>query len=89
MIKESTADVLPIWMLLSAAFGFIIGEAFGNVVRHRNCLQEHNDDLREELQKHHGGTETLHQALRHQRAVIHDIHKHLVAVTKGLRNRPS
>ena len=29
MIEES-ADFIPIWMVLSAAFGFLIGEAFGD-----------------------------------------------------------
>jgi hypothetical protein len=30
---ENSADYLPIWMLLSAAFGFIIGDAFADCVR--------------------------------------------------------
>lgn len=34
MTKESIAT-LPMWMLVSAAFGFIIGEACGDNRRHR------------------------------------------------------
>jgi len=37
MIEEAQ-DFIPIWMLLSAAFGFLIGDAFGDSTRHRKCL---------------------------------------------------
>lgn len=43
---DSTADFLPIYMVLSAAFGFIVGDAFGDSRRHRKCLEEANHDLR-------------------------------------------
>jgi len=39
---EDSANFLPIWMLLSAAFGFIIGDAFGDSRRHRKCLEHAN-----------------------------------------------
>jgi len=44
--RQSTAIViaLPMWMLLSAAFGFIIGDAFGDTVRHRKCLERANQN---------------------------------------------
>jgi hypothetical protein len=38
MIAESTA-FLPMWILLSAAFGFIASEAYGDSVRYRKCLE--------------------------------------------------
>ena len=46
---ETAADFLPVWMLLSAAFGFIIGDAIGDSSRHRKCLEQANADLREQL----------------------------------------
>ena len=42
---ENTADLLPIYMLLSAAFGFLAGDALGDSRRHRKCLEQINDDL--------------------------------------------
>ena len=50
MIDESTA-ALPIWMLISAAFGFIVGEFCGDLARHRECLQQANADLPTQLEQ--------------------------------------
>ena len=89
MIDESAA-VLPIWMLLSAAAGFMLGEAIGDSRRHRKCLDETNDDLRDQLQKARAACkESLHQELKRLRGEINDIHKHVLAVSKGLEKRPS
>ena len=88
MIDESAA-VLPIWMLFSAAFGFLIGDAFGDSVRHRKCLEQANDDLRERLDEARAGGEPVHRQLRQQRGILNDIHKQVTAVTKGLQKRPS
>jgi hypothetical protein len=88
MIDESSA-VLPIWMLLSAAFGFLIGEACGNNARHRKCLEQANEDLRDQLRKTCTAQEPLDQAIKQQRGVINDIHRRLLAVSKGLEKRPS
>jgi hypothetical protein len=88
MIDESTA-VLPLWMLISAAFGFIIGETCGDHFRLRKHLQQANEDLRDQLQSAQPSTETLHSALNQQRSVINDIHKRVVAVSKGLQKPAS
>ena len=88
MIDESAA-VLPMWMLLSAAFGFIIGDAFGDNFRHRKYLEQSNEDLRDELEKARIDREPLRKELRQQRGVINDIHKQVTAVTKALQKRPS
>jgi hypothetical protein len=89
MIQESATDFLPLWMLLSAAFGFIVGDAFGDSTRHRKCLEQVNDDLRDQLEKVHANEEPLQQALKQQRGIINDVHKQMVAVTKTLQRRPS
>ena len=86
MIEEAQ-DFIPIWMLLSAAFGFLIGEALGDSSRHRKCLEQINEDLRDQIDKAFEGP--LHQELKRQRAVINDIHKRMTAVTKGLQKRSS
>ena len=83
---EETADFIPIWMLLSAAFGFLIGEACGDSGRHRKCLEANNADLRDQLQQPR--LPDLHRELEQQRKVINDIHKRVLAVSKGLEKRP-
>jgi septal ring factor EnvC (AmiA/AmiB activator) len=86
MIDESD---IALWMLLSSAFGFLIGDAFGDSLRHRKCLQQANEDLRNQLEKAHDYEEPLHLAIKQQRGVINDIHKQILAVTKALQKRPS
>ena len=88
MIDESSA-VLPLWMLIAAAFGFMAGEACGNNSRHRKCLEQANEDLREQLQRADGREKPLAQAMKQQRSVINDIHRRLMAVSKALEKRPS
>jgi methylthioribose-1-phosphate isomerase len=88
MIDESAA-VLPIWMLLSAAFGFMVGEALGGQDRVRKYLEQANDDLREQLQAARPDASHLQQELTQQRHVINDIHKRIAAVTKGLQKPTS
>ena len=86
---EAAQDSIPIWMLLSAAFGFIIGDAFGDSTRHRKCLEQVNDDLRDQLEEARALEEPLHRELKRQRGVINDIHKQMMTVTKGLQKRSS
>ena len=88
MIDESAA-VLPMWMLLSAAFGFLIGDAFGDSRRHRKCLEQANEDFRDQLEKVRVCEDPLHRELKQQRGIINDIHKRLVAVTKGFEKPTS
>ena len=76
-------------VLLSASFGFLIGEAFGDSRRHRKCLEHENEDLREQLQNNPSNTTNLRSALDQQRRVINDIHKRVIAVTKGLQKPAS
>ena len=88
MIDEAAAG-LPIWIFLSIVLGFMMGDAVGDSRRHRKCLEEANDDLRDQLQKAQVCEEPLHKTLKQQRGVINDIHKQVVAVTKALQKRPS
>ena len=88
MIDESAA-VLPIWMLLSAAFGFMIGDALGQNFARRKHLEEANADLRDELEKARAREEPLHRELKRQRGILHDIHRRISAVPKGSSQPPS
>jgi hypothetical protein len=88
MIDESTA-FLPLWMVISAAIGFFVGEACGGQARLRKHLEQVNADLRDQLQSNQPGAPPLQRALDQQRHVINDIHKRIVAVSKGLEKRPS
>ena len=80
---EQSGDFLPLWMLISAGFGFIVGEVCGDLIRHRKCLQAANNDLRDKLQKPHADDEPFLRELRQIRKVINDVHKRICAVTKG------
>jgi len=86
---ENSADFLPIYMLLSAAFGFLAGDAFGDSTRHRKCLEQANDDLHDQLEKARAFEEPLRREFKRQRGVINDIHKQMTTVTKALQKRPS
>jgi hypothetical protein len=88
MIDESAA-FFPVWMLLFTAFGFIVGDAFGDSHRHRKCLEQANEDLRNELETARSREQPLHRELKQQRGVINDIHKRVLAVTKAPQKRPS
>jgi uncharacterized protein YlxW (UPF0749 family) len=88
MIDESAA-FLPAWMFLSAAFGFMIGDAFGDSLRYRKCLQQNNEDLRDELEKVRAENEQLLREIKERRGVINDIHKRVVVISKTLQNRAS
>ena len=82
MIAESEVFL---GVLLSASFGFLMGDAFGDSRRHRKCLEQENEELREQLQNNPSNTTNLQSALDQQRRVINDIHKRVIAVTKGLQ----
>ena len=65
MIDEASA-VLPIWMLLSAAFGLMASEACGGLARIRRYLEQDNDDLRDQLENENASDEPS--------AVLDEIH---------------
>ena len=77
------------WLPLSTAFGFIIGETYSDLRRRRKHLQEATEELRQRLDHAATSTDSIHRALKQQRGVIHDIHRRLLAVSKGLEKRPS
>jgi hypothetical protein len=50
MIDESTA-MFPLWMVISASFGFLAGVTLGDLSRHRKDLLAANQELRERLEQ--------------------------------------
>jgi len=86
---EKAEDFLSLWMLLSACFGFLVGELCGDYNRHRKCLQRENDELRDRLDAAAPGSPSIQHALKEQRGVINDIHRRLVTVSKGLEKQAS
>ena len=85
MIEEA-ADFIPIWMMLSAFAGFMVGEALGGQARVRKYLEQANAELRDQLREAQTrrikpATHARSAARRHQRHP----QAHFVAVTKGLR----
>jgi hypothetical protein len=77
------------WMLLAIAMGFLIGELCGDYNRRRKCLQRENDELRDRLEATAADSKPIQRALKERRGVINDVHRRLVAVSKGLEKRPS
>ena len=88
MIEEAQ-NLIPIWMLLSAVFGFLVGETCGEQLCHRKYLKQANADLRDQLQNTRSCAPSQQSALDQQRRVINDIHKRVVAVQKGLQKPTS
>jgi hypothetical protein len=88
MIDDSSA-FLPLWMLVSATFGFLIGEALGGQARVRKYLEQANEDLRDQLQQAQPNTPGLQHELTQQRRILNDLHKRIIAVTKGVEKEAS
>jgi hypothetical protein len=76
-------------MLLAAAFGFIAGEVCGGLVRIKKYLEQDNSDLRHQLEKARGSEASIQHELKHQRGVLHDIHKQAPTVSEAIQKRPS
>lgn len=87
-MTEYAAHLLQ-WMPISAAFGFIIGESYCNLLRHRRRFQEATEELRERLKEAATSADSFHRALKQQRGIINDIHRRLVAVSKALEKSSS
>jgi hypothetical protein len=61
----------------------MIGDAFGDSTRHRKCLEQANENLRDELDKAKACEEPLLQELKQQRGILEDIHRYFLPVSKG------
>ena len=75
----------PLWLLLFTSFGFAIGWALGDEVRRRKNAEERLDELREQLPHPCPEPPIWPRLLKEQRSLLNDIHKRIVAVSKGLQ----
>ena len=73
----------PLWMMLFASFGVVIGWALGDEVRRRKNAEERVDELREQLRHPCPEPPIWPRLLNEQRSLLNDIHKRIVAVSKG------
>ncbi|HKF46672.1 MAG TPA: hypothetical protein VKB38_04890 [Terracidiphilus sp.] len=85
---DKTTDV-SMWMLLAVCLGFLFGEPCRDYNRRRKCLERENDELRDRLEAAAADTKPIQRALKEQLGVINDIHRRLLAVSKGLEECPS
>jgi hypothetical protein len=78
-----------IGMLMTAAVGLIAGWAIGDLTRRYRHGIEQLDALRRQFSQPHSAALFQQRQLREIRGILHDLHKMLRAVSKGLEKRPS
>jgi septal ring factor EnvC (AmiA/AmiB activator) len=83
-MTENTVQIL-IWMLLAAAFVFMIGWTCGEQVCRRKNAEEKVAELYQQLEHSRSGTPEQQRQFKELRSVINDVHKHIVAVSKALK----
>ncbi len=77
-------------MVLSAGFGFIVGDGFGESIGRRECIEQTNEDLHDQLEKARSDRKaSLHYEPRQQRRVINDIHKRGATLLKPVNQPPA
>jgi hypothetical protein len=75
-------------ILMSAAIGLIGGWAIGDLVRRYRQGAEQLDALRRQLPQPYSAVLLQQRQLRELRGVVNDIHRMVLAVSKGLEKQP-
>jgi hypothetical protein len=75
------------YVLVAATLGFMIGWLCGEQVARRKSAEATVEELRERLERVSSETSQDRQ-LNQMRRVLNDAHKHILAVSKGLKNQP-
>ena len=83
-MTENTVSIL-MFMLLAAAFAFMIGRVCGEQVCRRKNAEERVAELSDKLEHACPGTPAQQRQLKELRGVLNDAHKHIVAVSKALK----
>jgi hypothetical protein len=83
-MKENTAWILT-YMLLVAAFAYMIGWFSGELVCRCKNAEEKVADLSEQLEHGCPGTQEQRRQFKELRSVLNDAHKHILAVSKALK----
>jgi hypothetical protein len=84
-MKENTVWILT-YMLLVAAFAYVIGWVSGELVCRCKTAEEKLSELSQQREHSCSGTEQQRQ-LKELRSVLNDVHKHIVAVSKAVKMR--
>ncbi len=82
-MKENTVWILT-YMLLVAAFAYMIGWVCGELVCRCKNAEEKVAELYEQREHSCSGTQQQRQ-FKELRSVLNDVHKHIVAVSKALK----
>ena len=83
-MKENTVWILT-YMLLVAAFAYMIGWVCGEQVCRRKNAEEKVAELYSQLVDTCSGTQEQKRQFKELRSVLNDAHKHIVAVSKALK----
>ena len=83
-MTENTAHIL-MYILLAAAFAFMIGWVCGLQVCRRKNAEEQLAKISNNLPPACSGTKAQHRQFKELRSVLNDAHKHIVAVSKALK----
>ena len=84
-MKENTICILT-YMLLVAAFDFMIGWVCGQQVCRRKNAEQQLAELTNNLPRACSGTKAQLRQFKELRSVLNDAHKHIVAVSKSPKN---
>ena len=82
-MKENTVWILT-YMLLVAAFAYVIGWVSGELVCRCKNAEEKLSELSQQREHSCSGTEQQRQ-FKELRSVLNDVHKHIVAVSKAVK----
>ena len=83
-MKENTPWILT-YMLLVAAFAYVIGWANGELLSRCKNAEEKVAELHDQLENTCSGTQQQRRQFKELRSVLNDVHKHIVAVSKALK----
>jgi hypothetical protein len=83
-MKENTVLIL-MYMLLVAAFAYMIGWFSGELVSRCKNAEERLAELRDQPPQTCFGTQEHRRQFKELRGVLNDAHKHIVAVSKALK----
>jgi hypothetical protein len=73
------------YMLMAAAFGFMVGRTCGEQVCRRKHAEERVEELTEQLDLARSASPNCDRQFKELRGVLNDAHKHIVAVSKALQ----
>ena len=84
---SDTIVSIMFYVFVAVVLGFMIGWLCGEQVARRKNAEATVQELRERLEQASSETSQYRQ-LGQMRRVLNDAHKHILAVSKGLENRP-